>query len=129
MKYLRRTAYAVLMSGAVLPVGAAWATPGYAAPPHVHAKAKAYKGPVVNMQWGPVQVTVYISGKRITNVKATAPMERPQSNQINSIALPALRSEVLKAQSGKIHVLSGATMTSKAYIKSLHGALKKAHHA
>jgi uncharacterized protein with FMN-binding domain len=51
----------------------------------------------------------------------------PPSQAIESKALPILKSEVLKAQSAKIHAVSGATITSTAYIKSLKGALKKAH--
>jgi uncharacterized protein with FMN-binding domain len=79
------------------------------------------------MKWGPVTVRIRVSGKRIVNVGATLPTERPRSRTINDHAGPILRSEVLRAQSARIHAVSGATMTSQAYIKSLGSALGKAH--
>jgi uncharacterized protein with FMN-binding domain len=91
------------------------------------AAAKVYKGPSVAEQFGPVQVTIYVTGKKITNVKATVHTSDPASTAIANHALPVLKKEVLKAQSAKIHAVSGATEISKAYIKSLKGALKKAH--
>jgi uncharacterized protein with FMN-binding domain len=89
--------------------------------------AHAIKGPSTNMRWGPVQVTILVQGKRITDVKVTAPMERARSAIINNRAIPVLRREVLQAQSGHVHLISGATMTSNAFITSLQAALKLAH--
>jgi uncharacterized protein with FMN-binding domain len=79
------------------------------------------------MRYGPVKVRITVKGKRITNVTATAPTERPRSKVINQQALPILRQEVLKAQSARIFVVSGATLTSDAYATSLQSAIKKAH--
>ena len=89
------------------------------------APTRTIAGPVENMQWGAVQVTLIVKGKRITDVRATAPMERARSAFINGQVLPILRSEVLKAQSANIDGISGATMTSYAYWNSLKGALAK----
>jgi len=83
-------------------------------------------GPSVDMQWGPVQVTIVVTGKRITDIQASAPTERDRSAFINSQAIPMLRREVLQAQSATIDTLSGATMTSEAYIQSLQSALQAA---
>ncbi len=83
-------------------------------------------GPSVDMQWGPVQVTIVVTGKRITDIQASAPTERDRSAFINSQAIPLLRQEVLQAQSATIDTLSGATMTSEAYIQSLQSALQAA---
>jgi uncharacterized protein with FMN-binding domain len=91
------------------------------------AATQTYKGPTESSRFGPVQVSIVVSGKKITNVKASAHTSGSPSQAIESHALPILRSEVLKAQSAKIHVVSGATETSTAYINSLKGALKKAH--
>jgi uncharacterized protein with FMN-binding domain len=88
---------------------------------------KKYKGPAVDMRWGSVRVTIYVKGKKITNVKASAPMERSRSAFINEQAIPMLHDEVLQAQSANIDVISGATMTSEAFAQSLQGALVKAH--
>ena len=44
-----------------------------------------------------------------------------------SQALPILRQEFLTAQSAKIQAVSGATLTSEAFVRSLQSALLKAH--
>ena len=54
------------------------------------------------MQWGTVQVTIVVKGKRITDLRATYPSERPRSAYINKQAIPWLRSEALQAQSANI---------------------------
>jgi uncharacterized protein with FMN-binding domain len=82
------------------------------------------------MDWGPVQVTVILKGKTITDIQATAPTERPRSAFINNQALPMLRQEVLQAQVANIkniYGISGATLTSEAYYQSLMAALQQAH--
>jgi len=89
---------------------------------------KKYKGPLVDMRWGPVQVTVYIKGKKIMNVKAAVQPDTDRSQFIDDNAVPMLHDEVLQAQSAKIDSVSGATYTSEAFIQSLQGALKKAHY-
>lgn len=86
-----------------------------------------YAGPSEDMQWGPVQVTIVVKGKKITDVQASAPTERARSAFINEQAIPMLKQEVLQAQSANIDLISGATMTSEAYDMSLQAALKKAH--
>jgi uncharacterized protein with FMN-binding domain len=79
------------------------------------------------MRWGTVQVTIIVKGKKIKDVKASAPEERERSAIINQQALPILRQEVLKVQSATIDTVSGATLTSDAYAQSLQAAIKKAH--
>jgi uncharacterized protein with FMN-binding domain len=106
----------LITAGAVLHPGSASA-----------ATSHTYKGPSVGSIWGPVEVDLVVTGKKITNVKAITHPPEPPSQAIEAHALPILRKEVLKAQSAKIHAVSGATITSTAYIKSLKGALKKAH--
>jgi uncharacterized protein with FMN-binding domain len=64
---------------------------------------------------------------KITDV--TVP-EYPTSNredqQINSSALPVLVQETISAQSAKIDMVSGATVTSQGYLQSLQSALDEA---
>jgi uncharacterized protein with FMN-binding domain len=84
-------------------------------------------GAAENMKFGPVTVTIFVKGRKIVNVTSVLPAERPRSQQINSQAGPLLRQEALKAQSAKIHSISGASYTSKAYAQSLQSALDKAH--
>jgi len=78
------------------------------------------------MRWGPVKVTVYIKAKKITNVKAAVAPDTDRSTFLDDMSLPILKQEVLQAQSTVIDEVSGATMTSDAYIASLQKALKKA---
>jgi uncharacterized protein with FMN-binding domain len=86
---------------------------------------RTVQGPSVNMQWGPIQVTVKVKGKKILAVSATYPTERPRSQFINEQAIPMLRQEVLQVQSAQIDLIGGATMTSEAYAQSLQAALTK----
>ena len=88
---------------------------------------RTIQGPSEDMQWGPVQVTLIVKGKKITDVRATAPTERQRSAFINSQAVPWLRQEVLQAQSANIDLISGATMTSEAFVASLQAAMQQAH--
>jgi uncharacterized protein with FMN-binding domain len=85
-------------------------------------------GSVAQTRWGPVQVQVRIGGGKITDVTA---LQIPNGNrrdlEINSYAVPQLRSEALTAQSAAIDVVSGATVTSEGYINSLQAALDSAH--
>ncbi|MCW2967049.1 MAG: hypothetical protein JWM71_821 [Solirubrobacteraceae bacterium] len=99
------------------------------APAHVASAGRLVVGSTVNMKWGGVQVRIRLNsaGKRIINVGAVVPTERSRSKQINDRAVPILKSEVLRAQSANIHAVSGATMTSNAYVQSLRNALSKAH--
>ena len=125
MERLSTALLGIGMAGAALPLGSAWA-----ASSQIHHKATVsgvFKGPAVNMQWGAVQVTITVVNGKITKVKATAPHHTSRSKLINSVALPLLKKEVLKAQSAKISTLSGATLTSNAYILSLQSALTAAH--
>lgn len=96
------------------------------APPTTAAAPRTVTGPAVRHQYGPVQVTVTISGGRITNATATAPNDNPMSAGINGDAVPKLNAEVLAAQSANIAAVSGATLTSPAYKQSLQGALDQA---
>jgi uncharacterized protein with FMN-binding domain len=74
--------------------------------------------------YGDVQVKLVVSGGKITDViPLQYPTDRQQSAYISSVAVPLLRSEVLKAQSAQIDVISGATFTSDSYAQSVQSAL------
>ncbi|MFJ9707547.1 FMN-binding protein [Streptomyces sp. NPDC101234] len=88
---------------------------------------KTVTGDTVQTRWGPVQVRVTIKSGKITDVTAVQyPSDNPRDQQINSYALPQLRSEALAAQSAKIDTVSGATYTSGGYQQSLQSALDSA---
>jgi uncharacterized protein with FMN-binding domain len=90
------------------------------------APTKTYTGPPGSMRFGPVQVTIQVNGHRIVSIGATAPTNHPRSAFINRKTIPILRREVLQAQSARIHAVSGATLTSRAFYSSLLGALHAA---
>ena len=93
-----------------------------------HAAAThSYRGQGGRMRWGTVQVTITVRGHRITGLLATYPADRTRSRIINGRAVPALRAETLQAQSYQIHLLSGATLTSRAFVGSLYSAMHAAH--
>ncbi|MBY8344234.1 FMN-binding protein [Streptomyces spinosirectus] len=88
---------------------------------------KTTTGDTVQTRWGPVQVRITVKNGRLTEVTAvTYPTENPRDQEINSFALPRLRSEALQAQSADIDTVSGATYTSDGYRQSLQSALDSA---
>jgi uncharacterized protein with FMN-binding domain len=118
---IRHTLTAAIIAAGLTPAGNALAAPPSA------AAAKKITGPAITMRWGPVRVTIKVKGTKVANVFATAPTDRSRSAFINGQALPLLKAEVLKAQSANVSIVSGATMTSDAYLKSLQVAMAKAH--
>ncbi|MER6419601.1 FMN-binding protein [Streptomyces sp. NPDC001137] len=77
------------------------------------------KGTTIQTEKGPVQVQVTFSGEKITAVKMLQQPNHPQT----AAAVPKLVAETLKAQSADIDTVSGATITSEAYKKSLQAAI------
>jgi uncharacterized protein with FMN-binding domain len=84
-------------------------------------------GDSTDTRWGPVQVRITVAGGKITDV---AVVDYPNGNrrdeEINAQALPILVRETLDAQSAKIDMVSGATVTSEGYLGSLQSALDRA---
>lgn len=84
-------------------------------------------GPTVDTQWGPVQVEITTSGRKITAVDVVRyPSGNGRDQEINSYALPVLVQETLRAQNAHIDMVSGATVTSGGYLRSLQAALDRA---
>lgn len=82
-------------------------------------------GPTIDTRWGPVQVEAVISTSgEICDVDAIqSPNSHGRSVRINDEALPILHTEVMKAQSADINGVSGATVTSRGYQRSLQSIL------
>jgi uncharacterized protein with FMN-binding domain len=98
---------------------------GSAAP--ASALSTTYTGSSAQTRWGPVQVTVTVSGGKVTDVTVPqSPNGTSRDKQINARALPILVQETVKAQSANIDMVSGATVTSSGYIQSLQAALDQA---
>lgn len=90
-------------------------------------KDGTYDGSSDSAYYGIVQVQTVIRSGKITAVNVLeSPNENPNSVYINSQALPYLKQETIKSQNANIDVISGATLTSQAFIQSLTDALKKA---
>ncbi|MEY9947628.1 FMN-binding protein [Kitasatospora sp. GAS1066B] len=95
--------------------------------PTTAAAGGRFAGSVVDTPYGPVQVQAVLSGGRLTDVTVLQQTSGGHSSQIDSYALPQLKSEALKAQSANIDAVSGATYTSDGYAQSLQAALDAAH--
>jgi uncharacterized protein with FMN-binding domain len=110
------------------PVDDATATPTPSASPSSGSTANGtVTGPVVETQFGPVQVAVTFSNGTVTDIQALQlPSDRMRSQEISSYAEPLLRQEALQAQSAQIDLVSGATYTSSAYEQSLQAVLDQA---
>ena len=80
------------------------------------------KSPTITTEKGPVQVQVTFQGEKITAVKMLQQPNHPQT----TAAVPKLIAETLQEQSADIDTVSGATITSEAYKKSLQAAIDEA---
>ena len=90
-------------------------------------KDGTYTGSVDNAFYGNVQVSTTIGGGKITAVNFLQyPDENPNSIYVNTTAIPFLKQEAIKAQSSNVSVVTGATLTSKAFMQSLANALSQA---
>jgi uncharacterized protein with FMN-binding domain len=54
------------------------------------------------------------------------PNDRRTSIRINATAVPDLQQEAIQAQSANVDIISGATLTSQAFVQSLQVALNSA---
>jgi uncharacterized protein with FMN-binding domain len=87
----------------------------------------AYVGPITDAYYGLMQIEAIIQGGQLVGIKVLKyPSDRRTSVYINRQALPMLRDEVVSAQSARVDIISGATLSSEAFIRSLDGALRKA---
>jgi uncharacterized protein with FMN-binding domain len=124
-----------------LAVGLPFAVDGVAvARAAVHAKAvksttrKVSGTPGQAGQWGSVRINVTVKTTvkgshktvRYTDLGGSYSYHTSRSQFIMSQSLPMLRQEFLAAQSANIQMVSGATLTSEAFISSLQSALLKA---
>ncbi len=83
-------------------------------------------GDAVDTRWGPVQVQLTVVSGKITSVAVVQyPNGNGRDQEINATALPVLVQETISAQSAKIDMVSGATVTSDGYLSSLQSALDK----
>lgn len=90
-------------------------------------KDGTFTGSVANAYYGNVQVQVTISGGKITNVAFLSyPSDNPNSQSINQQATPYLKQEAIQTQNANVNIISGATLTSNAFVQSMSSALNQA---
>lgn len=86
-----------------------------------------YTGGIADALYGNVQVKAIIASGKINDVQfLDYPHDRRTSIEINTQAMPYLKSEAIQAQSAQVDIISGATQTSEAFIESLQSALTQA---
>ena len=92
------------------------------------AASETVDGSVVSTRFGNVQVQITVANGAITASEVTqVPWSNGKDQQINGRAVPVLNAEVVDAQSAGIDMVSGATYTSEAYIRSLQSAIDQAN--
>jgi uncharacterized protein with FMN-binding domain len=90
-------------------------------------KDGTFPGPTYDAYYGLLQVQANIQGGKLISVDVLQyPTHRNTSRLINRQALPMLEREVVRAQSVRVNLISGATLTSEAYLSSLFYALQQA---
>jgi len=85
-----------------------------------------YTGESVRIRWGEVQVQAVIENGALTEIAWLALPTDRESDRINNQATPILAQEAIESQSAEVDVISGATMTSEAFMESLDSALEQA---
>jgi uncharacterized protein with FMN-binding domain len=119
-----KTSPAATTSGASTPPTSSSSNSSTAPP---SSKITTYTGSVAQTRWGPVQVKITVQGGKIAKVMVLQqPNGNPRDAEINSQALPILIDETVQAQSANIDMVSGATVTSDGYVRSLQAALDEA---
>ena len=86
-----------------------------------------YPGTAIPSLYGDIQVSAIIAGGKLVDVQILkAPDDGGNSTQVNTRALPILRTEAIAAQSAIINSVTGATEASLSYRQSLQAALTAA---
>jgi len=92
-----------------------------------HYRDGSYTGPETDAYYGLMRIQAIVQGGHLVSIKVLEyPSDRRTSVAINRQALPMLRDEVIAAQSANVDIITGATLSSRAFIESLGGALNQA---
>jgi uncharacterized protein with FMN-binding domain len=93
----------------------------------VFYKDGTYSGDNADTPYGTVEISVVISGGKITDVNfLKMPDDQPHSREITAMSEPQLKLNTIDAQGSNIDFVSGATSTSYGYKESLQKALDQA---
>ena len=84
-------------------------------------------GPAMTTPFSIIQVKATVKNRRLVGVETVALSgDGPHTQALNARAEPILREEALRAGSADIDTVSGATSTSRIWIASLRGAIRRA---
>lgn len=90
-------------------------------------KYKQYLGQEVSTQYGPVQVMIATDGVKIVGLRPVkAPQANEQQKQASIAAIKPINQQVMASNGQSVQIVSGATITSQAYIQSLRSAMAQA---
>lgn len=93
----------------------------------VISETQIFKGPVVKTIYSSLQVEVVVKNHRIIDViPLVLPNSDTRSITLARLSVPILRREAIRENSATIQGVSGASVTSSAYMRSLAGALAQA---
>jgi uncharacterized protein with FMN-binding domain len=84
-----------------------------------------FVGPIVNANYGNVQVQITVKDGKITDATALQ-VPSGKNDRWTNMAVPILKKQTLAVQSANIQGASGASYTSYGWYTSLQGALAKA---
>lgn len=86
-----------------------------------------YTGQTYDVFYGPVQVSVTVANDAITNIAFLQyPDDNPTTRSKSRQSMPILVQEAIQSQSADVNIVSGATDTSRGFMKSLASALAQA---
>ena len=89
-------------------------------------KDGTYTGSVASTKRGDLQVSVEVSGGKITNINMLTQPTEGKSAEINKTAIPTYVQEAIDAQGTDIQLVSGASETYSGFKTSLQNALNQA---
>lgn len=113
--------------GATGSTGATDATAAGASGASGGAASTTYTGAAERTPYGDVQVEITVADGQIVDAAAVAyPHRNGHDQQINAYAVPILEQATVSSQGAGIDLVSGATITSRAYVGSLQDALDQA---
>lgn len=90
-------------------------------------KDGTYTGSVVSTRRGDFQVSVNVSGGKITNITMLTQPTEGRSQEINETTIPTYVEEAINTQSSNIKLVSGASETYTGFKNSLQNALNQAN--
>jgi uncharacterized protein with FMN-binding domain len=90
-------------------------------------KDGTYTGDSEDTPYGTVQIAVVVSGGKVSDINfLQMPNDQEHSQEITNYSEPLLKQQAIQKQSANIDFVSGATVTSDGYQRSLQSALDQA---